>query len=110
LSGPMWLGLLHDPGFLVQMHEQAQQLGWHTLVDLLASMTAEAALPPYFYTLGEMGRRGRLDVPNRQALITALQVQGYEASATHIDPQAIKTTASLATCIAEARRISHPQH
>jgi tRNA (guanine26-N2/guanine27-N2)-dimethyltransferase len=107
LSGPMWLGSLHDPDWLIQMQEQAWHLGWHSLVDLLVSMTAEAALPPYFYTLGEIGRRGRLDVPNRQALITALQVQGYEASATHIDPQAIKTTASLATCIAEARQINH---
>jgi tRNA (guanine26-N2/guanine27-N2)-dimethyltransferase len=110
LSGPMWLGSLHDPEFLAQMQEQAQQLGWHTLVDLLASMMAEVALPPYFYTLGEIGRRGRLDVPNRQALITALQLQGYETSATHIDPQAIKTTASLATCIAESRRINQAKH
>jgi tRNA (guanine26-N2/guanine27-N2)-dimethyltransferase len=99
LTGPLWLGPLHDLAWLQAMQTQATQLGWQKPSQLLSTLQAEATLPPYFYTMGEIGRRGRLDLPNRQTLIHALQAQGEAAAATHINPAAIKTTASLATCI-----------
>jgi tRNA (guanine26-N2/guanine27-N2)-dimethyltransferase len=67
-------------------------------------MEAEANFPPYFYTLGEIGRRGRMDIPNRSRLIRALEDRGYRASQTHINAQAIKTDADLSACIAVARQ------
>lgn len=66
-------------------------------------MEAEVDLPPYFYTLAEIGRRGNMDIPKRDRLIQSLQERGYRASPTHIDAQAIKTDADLPTCIAVAR-------
>lgn len=106
ISGPLWLGRLHDPTVLEQMIVLAQTWGWTAPARLLAVMHAETALPPYFYTLGEIGRRGKLDLPNRDLLLQALQNQGYLASATHITPQAIKTMASLSHCIEMARQLS----
>lgn len=105
LSGPMWLSPLHDLPMLQQMQIMAQKLGWQKPLSLLTMMADEAELPPYFYTWGEMGRRGQLDVPSRATLIQALQAQGYSAAVTHIHPQALKTSASLATCIHLATQI-----
>jgi tRNA (guanine26-N2/guanine27-N2)-dimethyltransferase len=85
------------------MQTQAQQAAWPVAEQLLQVMATEATMPPYFYTLGEIGRRGKLDVPQRSWLIAALQDRGYAACVTHIHPQALKTNASLAQCIALAK-------
>jgi len=99
ISGAMWLGELHSPSWLQQMQTLAKTWGWGKRVELLQVMEAEAELPPYFYTLGEIGRRGKMDIPKRDILIQMLQEQGYLASSTHINAQAIKTNATLETCI-----------
>lgn len=103
LSGPMWLGALHDSDQLKRLQLLAQNWDWIERVKLLQLMEAEVDLPPYFYTLGEIGRRGTMDIPKRDRLIQSLQEQGYRASPTHIDSQAIKTDADLPTCITVAR-------
>ncbi|OLP15555.1 tRNA (guanine-N1)-methyltransferase [Leptolyngbya sp. 'hensonii'] len=105
IGGPLWLGPLHEAAFLEGLMTLAQQWHWSERAELLGLMAAEASpdLPPYFYTLGEIGRRGQLDIPPRSALIYQLQDLGYRACPTHINPQAIKTNATLQTCIQAAR-------
>ncbi|NER51005.1 MAG: tRNA (guanine-N1)-methyltransferase, partial [Symploca sp. SIO1A3] len=103
ISGPLWLGSLHEPQQLTRMISLAQEWHWLKRVQLLTIMAAEADFPPYFYTLGEIGRRGKMDIPKRSHLIGALQAMGYRASPTHINAQAIKTDADINTCIAAAR-------
>ena len=104
VSGPMWLGPLHAPETLNQMNEIAQEWGWQNRSKLLGTMRLEAAMPPYFYSLGNIGRLGQMDIPPRERLIKALQERGFEATPTHVDWQAIKTTATLAECIEVARK------
>ncbi|MBD2329757.1 tRNA (guanine-N1)-methyltransferase [Alkalinema sp. FACHB-956] len=106
LSGPLWLGALHDRAFLRSMADLAQTWQWSKVVTLLQTMQAEADLPPYYFPLGEIGRRGQFDIPPRDRLIHALINAGYAASSTHLDPQAIKTTASLKTCVEVAQSLS----
>ena len=60
----------------------------------------------YFYTLREIGKRGKMNSPKRSHLIQALQEQGYRASSNHINPQGIKTDANLATCIHISDRLN----
>ena len=103
VSGAMWLGELHNEDFLPKMLAMANSWQWSKAAKLLAIMIAEANLPPYFFSLKEIGRRGNLDLPGRSFLIRALEEQGYRASQTHIDPEAIKTDASIDTCIAIAK-------
>ncbi|MBD2577545.1 tRNA (guanine-N1)-methyltransferase [Oscillatoria sp. FACHB-1406] len=102
LSGPMWLGALHDRDFLRSMQHLTEETKTR---DLLQIMAAEADFPPYFYTMGEIGRRGKLDVPKRSRLLQALQEQGYRAVPTSINARAIKTNADLAACIALAKKL-----
>jgi tRNA (guanine26-N2/guanine27-N2)-dimethyltransferase len=106
ISGPMWLGKLHDREQLAKMALLAEEWGWSKRVELLREMEAEADFPPYFYTLREIGKRGRMNTPKRDNLLQALQEQGYHASSTHINPQAIKTDANLATCIHISDRLN----
>ena len=102
-GGPLWLASLHNIIWLEKLQTQVESRQW--LVRLLKVMQGEANLPPYFYTLSEIGRRGKLDLPKRDHLIPALRSQGYHTSLTHINPQAIKTDADLPTCIQVARNL-----
>ena len=98
-SGAMWLGNLHDRRLVQRYISLAQQWQWQKIVDLLTIMAGEIDLPPYFYTLKEIAKFSQLDLPKRSHLIQALQQQGYQAALTHINPQAIKTNASMDSII-----------
>lgn len=103
ISGPMWLGELHDSQMLSEMTALANLWGWHKRVKLLEIMQSEAGMPPYYFTLPEIGRHGQMDIPKRDHLIMALRDRGFHASRTHLDAQAVKTDATLSDCIAVAR-------
>ncbi len=106
LTGPIWLGKLHDRSYLKQLQILAENWQWWKRVELLKIMAAEADLPPYYYTLGEIGRRGKMDIPKRSQLIEAIRDRGYRASPTHINAEAIKTDADLVNCINIARSLN----
>ncbi|MGB3297584.1 MAG: tRNA (guanine-N1)-methyltransferase [Phormidesmis sp.] len=121
VSGPMWLGPLHDRHELENMRQQAilfqtyphpndpSPERWTKCQLLIETMQAEANLPPYHYPLAEIGRRGKIDIPPKQALISQIQQQGFAATLTHISPQAIKTDAPIAVCIQLAKQL-HNQY
>jgi tRNA (guanine26-N2/guanine27-N2)-dimethyltransferase len=103
ISGPMWLGKLHDRATLTPMLALAQKLNWPESIAMITLMQAEAEMPPYFYTLGEVGRRAKIDIPKRDRLRDGLLSQGFEFSLTHIHPQGFKTNARFADCLAIVR-------
>lgn len=108
VSGPLWLGNLHTPAVVNRLAALAAQWQWSACASLLQQMVAEAEMPPYFYTLREIGHRGKLDLPQRSSLIATLQAWGYQACSTAIAAQAIKTNADLQTCIRAAKSIQRP--
>ncbi|MEO1622987.1 MAG: tRNA (guanine-N1)-methyltransferase, partial [Cyanobacteria bacterium J06632_3] len=91
VSGPMWLGPLHHQGDLVQMEKiaiaKAQDPDtthqWQRCRNIIEVMQAEALQPPYYYPLAEIGRRGKIDIPARAALIKTLMQHGFSATRTH---------------------------
>ncbi|MBD0334044.1 MAG: tRNA (guanine-N1)-methyltransferase [Cyanobacteria bacterium Co-bin13] len=105
LSGPLWLGPLHDPLWLNEMKTLASGWGWSKRVKLLEIMQAEADMPPYYYPLGEIGRLGQIDIPRREVLMQALCDRNFRATLTHLDWEAVKTDATMAECVAIARQI-----
>ncbi len=106
LSGAMWLENLHNINYLQKMKEIAVKWNWQKVIKLLNIMENEASLPPYFYPLQEIGSRGKLDLPKRDILIKELQNQGYESAISHVNIQAIKTTASFKKTVEIAKKIS----
>ncbi|MEM6253364.1 MAG: tRNA (guanine-N1)-methyltransferase [Cyanobacteria bacterium P01_D01_bin.156] len=111
VSGPLWLGSLHDENYLGQMLNLADLWRWPKIQQLLAVMTEENTMPPYYYPLAEIGRRGQMDIPPRDRLIEGIcdrthpSGHPYRATHTHIAPQAIKTDAPLSLCLTVAREI-----
>jgi tRNA (guanine26-N2/guanine27-N2)-dimethyltransferase len=75
------------------------------LISLLDRMIAEALLPPYHYSLGELGKWNRADPPNRDRFLQALRDQGYLASVTHWNPEAFKTNAPWVTVKTTGKKI-----
>ncbi len=106
LTGPMWVGDLHDRDYLAQMQAGARSRNWPDVVDWIEVASAEAEMPPYFFKLGEIGKRGRMDIPKRERLVAALRDRGFRATACHVNREAFKTTADLQTCVAIARELS----
>jgi tRNA (guanine26-N2/guanine27-N2)-dimethyltransferase len=106
VSGPLWLGPLHSEPWLRAMAVLSQERSWDSITALLQTMQAETPLPPYYYPLGEIGRRGKMDLPRRDRLIQALTQAGYQASPTHLDPEALKTNAPFPACIALAQTLA----
>ncbi|EKV01680.1 N2,N2-dimethylguanosine tRNA methyltransferase [Leptolyngbya sp. PCC 7375] len=112
VSGPMWLGPLHDVDYVGQMAVLATQWHWPQRIQRwLAVMLQEAAMPPYYYPLAEIGRRGQMDIPARDRLIRGIcdrsTGNNYCATRTHLDAQAIKTNAPLAVCLDIAKRLQN---
>jgi tRNA (guanine26-N2/guanine27-N2)-dimethyltransferase len=106
VSGPLWLGSLHSDDWLTAMVPLAQTSNWTSITALIQTMQAENSLPPYYYPLGEIGRRGKIDLPRRDRLIQALLSAGYQASPTHLNPEALKTNAPFPTCVAIAQTLT----
>ena len=108
VSGPLWLGPLHNADALSQMNEIAASCDSISpkTRPLLATMQAESEMPPYYYPLAEIGSRGQMDIPPRDALIAQLQQAGFAATQTHLNQQAIKTTAPMAVCLEIAKSMS----
>jgi tRNA (guanine26-N2/guanine27-N2)-dimethyltransferase len=105
ITGPLWIGPLHDGNYLSRMARLALDWGWTAQAALLDVMQAETNLPPYFYLLGEIGRRGQLDIPKRERLLAALRERGYRAAPTHIHREGLKTDAPFAVCVALAQAL-----
>jgi len=103
LSGPQWVGDLHDRDYLATMRVGAVDRRWADVVEWLDLAIAEADMPPYFFKLGEIGKRGRMDIPKHDRLVAALRDRGFRATACHVNREAFKTTADLQTCVAIAR-------
>lgn len=99
VSGAMWLGKLHSARAIASYLDLASEWGWQDIADLLYLMAGEINLPPYYYTLGAIGKFGKINLPKRSQLIHALQKHGYQSAATHIDLQGIKTNAKMETII-----------
>lgn len=102
LSGAVWLGALHHNDFLEKMLFLAKQWQWHDVVKMLIIMTAENHFPPYFFPLREIGSRGKIDLPKLDILLDSLQANGFMASRTHIQSQALKTNATMQDIVAIA--------
>ncbi len=105
LVGPLWTGSLHDRAFLSQMMTIAPDLDLGDQIPFLTLLRDESDLPPYYFPLGEIGRRGKLDIPKRDRLLEALRSQGFTACETHLSSTAIKTNASIAQIVTIARAL-----
>ena len=106
VSGPLWLGPMHDAAYVAAMSTEAEARGWDEAVTLLGRMAAEAEAEAggalLFYHLGEVERvvaAAGLSQPPLARLVRWLRAAGFAASPSHMESKALKTTASLAEIV-----------
>ena len=106
VSGPLWLGPMHDAAYVAAMSTEAEARGWDEAVTLLGRMAAEAEAEAggalLFYHLGEVERvvaAAGLSQPPLARLVGWLRAAGFAASPSHMESKALKTTASLAEIV-----------
>jgi len=106
VAGPMWAAPMHDAAFLSAMRLEAREREWEDTDALLGVMQSEAAAEAegaiLFYHLGELQRAlsaRQLVQPPLSAVIQLLQDASYEASRSHIELKAVKTSASIAEIV-----------
>ncbi len=97
-AGPLWAGSLHEATLLDAMAAAAEG---QTLarsketLELLALLRQEADAPP-FWVVPDLLQKQLGQPPRRDVLIERLQKAGLRATRTHLDPQGVRTDASLA--------------
>ena len=96
-AGPLWLGELHEPGFLRTMEELNGKRKYGDMDEIsgmLGVMGNEVGMPPYYYNVHALCRIRRLGrIPNMNELIEKIRSKGYRASRTHFSDISIKSDA-----------------
>ncbi|KAI5346696.1 hypothetical protein L3X38_014575 [Prunus dulcis] len=113
VSGPLWTGPLHDTIYITEMLHLAEEWGWAgsgsgtDLDKLLNQMVAESdpRLPFGYTKLDEVASRAKVNSPPLRAVMSTLEKEGYAASRSHIESNAIKTNCSMAGCIRIAKQL-----
>ncbi len=96
--GPLYLGPLHDNSIVEKLQQYIIEFP-KNLVDRRSRL--ERMIPlfkedlkvnvPWYYELGEIGKRMKYSIPSPNVLIEKLTSKQYVASQTHFDGQAIRT-------------------
>ncbi len=99
ISGPLWLGPLQSPNFLIVIKHLAQQLTIpiadrsEKLIDRLQS---DQGLPIFSWSTHELASRLPLEAPPKlRSMIRCLKQEGYQAFANGIVPGHFRTNASI---------------
>lgn len=96
-AGQLWLGELHDAGFIRGMaglNVEREYADKAEIGRMLGEMETEVGMPPYYYNIHALCKLGRMkSVPTTDHVLKALGSMGHKAYRTHFSPICIKTTA-----------------
>ncbi|HUR26131.1 MAG TPA: hypothetical protein VM327_08990 [Candidatus Thermoplasmatota archaeon] len=98
-AGPLWTGPLHDAGLIAGMATAAsdgRQLARRREVDDLLSLLAAEATAPPLWVVPDLFQARFGQTPRRDGLFARLRAAGHAAERTHLDPQGVRTDATLA--------------
>lgn len=98
-AGPLWLGELHDRGFIRAMkglNNKRDYADKEKIGKFFSLMEGEVGMPPYYYNLHEICKLHRIQpVPKFDDVLERLATRGFKATRTHFSPISIKTDAPL---------------
>ena len=95
ISGPLWIGNMHDKSFLKKLEfyhglGTAKRLG--KLLDLWLE---EASMSPFFYDVNEIASITKTSPLRIRDVIEKLRGHGFSAGRTHFSPTGFKTDADI---------------
>lgn len=96
-AGPLWSGPLHDAGTVEALvaARRTQSVANAREVDALLALLAAEARAPAFWLVPDLLQTRLGPPPRRDGLVARLQAAGFQAARTHLDPQGVRTDASL---------------
>ncbi len=96
LSGPLWIGRLHEREFLERMIRESGHLKVHKRCErILSTAVLEADMPASYYTLDEIASEMGASPIGLDEAVRLLTGGGFAASPTAFDPTGFKTDAPV---------------
>ena len=101
--GPLYLGPLHSDPVVDRLLYYLAEFPKKNLIDRRTRLNRMIPLfkedlqveVPWFYEMGAIGKKHKFSIPSPQVMIEKLQQQGFKASLTHFEGQAIRTNYPL---------------
>lgn len=96
-AGPLWLGELHNKGFLNKMIALNKKRNYEhkeKIEKTLNLMLGEIGMPPYYYNIHNICKRLHAKlVPKMEDVLKGLRKRGFKAVRTHFSNVSVKTDA-----------------
>ncbi len=93
-AGPIDTRPLHDATLLGSLRPEGHAIDQRTTT-LLERLRDETEAPPFWVSMPHLRSAAGIDLPPRDALMARLREAGFAARRTHMDPEGIRTDASL---------------
>ncbi len=94
-AGPLWVGDLHDLGFLKRIKEDPYLGTSKKIGKYLSLWKEEAKMPPFFYETNEIASLTKTHPKPLLDIITELKSNGYMATRTHFSSSGFKTDCEI---------------
>jgi tRNA (guanine26-N2/guanine27-N2)-dimethyltransferase len=91
VSGPLWLGDMHDSSILVKMLSLSQSKEEKKLLEILS----EEVKAPFYHNIHKLAKNIKATPPKIEIILNRLREKGFEASRTHFSPVGVKTNAPI---------------
>ena len=97
ITGPVWLGILHNPFFLTQMCSLLDSNNSDLkLLKFVKRCQAESKdFPPWFYDVHKQSKRYKIKPKPMDVILDSIRNDGYLAERTHISNTGIKSTVNI---------------
>lgn len=93
VAGPLWIGRLWDPDFLMDLRPRAYMSSKTSkTLDLIKG---ESEIDSPFYSSDEIASKLGVHTPPISKIVNAVAEAGYEATPTHFDPKGFRTNAPI---------------
>jgi len=96
IIGPLWLGKLWNPYLVRRMIDNSPMLVSQRLSEIqmmLSRIGEECEASPFYYRTDALSARITVKPPRLEAVLDALQREGYTSTRTHFDPNGFRTDA-----------------
>jgi len=106
VSGPLWIGALQDGTLLAALAADHQAQQSRPTRPLLERLRLDPGLPARCWPTAEIARRLGCGPPPLQALVTALEAQGWSSGASGVMAGCVRSTAPWPAILATAAELA----
>jgi len=100
-AGPIWIGEIHDLGFLRRMEQSCEELeeinamGDSKVKETIQRMEKEVGFPPWHFNLHALSSKQKKSSPKIEEFLGKVRKKGFRAERTHFEDNGFKTDAGI---------------